>query len=150
MNLQRTYHDNEDESFDGEPDFTCPLFWVQHYKAYVDVGSFVEFILDTNIIYYGRVTRTELCNNKYMLDINQFVNINNINAILMNEEENVAQIQNCYVDVSCQTHHFVRVQSTLVKDIIFVFKKDDVVNGIFPCRGMSKAFIIRYRYGTKF
>ena len=58
MNSQSTYHDNKDEIFDSEPDFTCPPFQVQYYKAYVDVGSFVEFILNTNIIYYGRVTST--------------------------------------------------------------------------------------------
>ena len=50
MNSQRTYHDNRDERSDGEPHFTCLPFQVQHYKAYVDVGYFVEFILDTNII----------------------------------------------------------------------------------------------------
>ena len=146
MNLQNTYHNEGDECYDGELDFTCPPLWVQHYKAYVDVGSLVEFILDTNTMCFGRVTSTEVCNNNvYMLDIHQFVNIDNINEILIDELNSVAQTQNHYMDVSCelvQTHHFVRVQSTLVNDIIFVSKKDDVVNSLFPCEGMSKAFIV--------
>ena len=43
---------------------------------------------------------------------------------------------------------FVEVNSATITNIIFVFEKDEVVSGNYPCKGMAQDYIIRYQYGT--
>ena len=120
--------------------------------AYVDVGSYVEFISSVDSRCYGRVTSSRMgTNNSSMLMINQFVELEKINAMLMNDE-NIPALRNRYVDVIAklaQTNHFLEVNSAAVTKIIFVFKKDEVVSGNYLCKGMAHAFIIWYRIGTR-
>ena len=76
-----------------------------------------------------------------------------INGIFQDEDK-IPHIRNRYVDVEgelVQTDHFLRnVAREAVTKIIFVFKKDAIVNGYFPCEGMMDTYVLRYRYDTEF
>ena len=132
--------DHNHDNFHREPDLNCPPFQVNHYMAYVNIGSYVEFISSVNLRCYGRVTSSRMgTNNSPILMIDQFVELEKINAMLMNDE-NIPTLRNQYVDVTAelvQTNHVVEVNSAPFTNIIFVFKKDEVVSGNYPCKGMA-------------
>ena len=131
-----------------------PTFNVFPSVLIIDVGSYVEFSILDNIHCFGRVTRTTISPIIRMeLTINQFVDLEKINEMVP-DEDNVPHIRNRYVDVEgelVQTNHFLRnVAREAVTKIIFVFKKDAMVNGCFPREGMMDTYFLWYQYDTKF
>lgn len=64
-------------------------------------------------------------------------------------EENVTELplNNPYVEVEelVQTSKIIHIAPQTVSSIIFFFRKDDIVNGIFPCEGVEIAYFTRFR-----
>ena len=59
-------------------------------------------------------------------------------------------MQNPYIEVAelTQTKSLVQIPNHAVSNIIFMFRKDNIVNGFFPCEGVKCAFLIRFRFVT--
>lgn len=128
--------------FGGTPQLSCPPFNLPQYCSNVETGSFVEFIADNLSICYGRVLSAEPSS---ILNINQFVDLETL-LRTMEEIDVIQPMKNCYVlnDKLVQTCHMMQVSSGSVNGVIFVFKKDEIVNFSFLCKGVKNAYIIRF------
>ena len=85
-----------------------------------------------------------------MVTINQFVLIDELNSLDIGF--NQSTIRNRYVMVKelVQTLHTQSVLTTDISNIIFVFSKDSIVEGEYPCEGIENAFVTRYRFNNGF
>ena len=97
--------------------------------------------VSTNL--YGQIVATFV-----KQDFTQTINLHEytiIDDILgTNPRLHMQTINNQYVDVVelVQTKRIVHVLPSIIVDIIFIFKKDEIVGGSFPCAGIDNILVI--------
>ena len=132
---------------DGKPCFDkCYSFNFPQYRSDIEAGSYIKFSVSDKVC-YGRIINVYLSPSSHVhtLRVNQFVKLS---TLMEMGECSHAAIINPYVDIDelVQTSYVMDVLIEMVKGIIFVFKKDPIVNGVYPCEGMEHVFLLRVRY----
>ena len=132
--------DNNDTPI-REPNLTSPPIYIQDLKCFLDCGTYVMYV-DGERQRYGQLISTTDATN---VEINHFETF----ATVV-EDNNLSEptLQNPYVDVIelVQTSVIHKVPSHEITGIIFLFSKDDIVYGNFPCEGIELAFVIRFQF----
>ena len=132
----------------GEPDYNSPPIESPKYGCYINCGTYVKYSPsnDETIVQYGCILSVTLCHSK--MDINQYEKIDNFMRTIQDDTIEVRQIRNRYIEVNelIQTTYQVRLSVSHLHGIIFVFRKRDIIDGNYPCKGMENAFVIEYKY----
>ena len=128
----------------GEPDITSSPIYNPRLKCYIDCGSFIRYE-HRQKIGYGRLISTVVGGDAV---VNEYANYEEF--IQDHDEIESIPMQNPYIEVAelIQTTSLVQIPHHAVSNIIFMFRKDDIVNGFFPCEGVECAFLIRFRFVT--
>ena len=85
------------------------------------------------------------------MQIDQFLSLNEIALATM--QDNIPSINNRYKDVTLeivQISHLIKVLTEKFINIIFFFRKDDIVDSLFPCKVICNTFIVRYGYNLEY
>ena len=127
----------------GEPDITSSPIHHQGLKSFIDCGSYITYVYRQDRKGYGRLILTIVGGNAM---VNKYVEYDSF--IEDHDEVNHAPLENPYIEVKelIQTPEIIQIPPRMLINIIFIFQKDDVVDGIFPCEGVECAYIIRFRF----
>ena len=126
----------------GEPDLTSPPLFNQRLKCYIDCGSYITYNHKQNQG-YGQLIATVVGGEAVVNEYSEY-------ETFMEEHDEIHDVplKNPYIEVRelIQTKSIIYISHDEVRNIIFTFRKDDIVDGFFPCEGVECAFTIRFRF----
>ena len=127
----------------GEPDITSSPIYHQGLKSFIDCGSYITYAYGQDRKGYGPLISTVAGGNAM---VNKYVEYDSF--IEDHDEVNHVPLENPYIEVKelIQTPEIIQIPPRTLINILFIFRKDDVVDGIFPCEGVECAYIIRFRF----
>ena len=77
--------------------------------------------------------------------VNEFVDFQGLKNIHTNIKE--THLKDMYVQVQelVQATAIIAVRPEHIIGLIFLFREDEIVDGVFPCEGIEISFLLRYR-----
>ncbi len=144
---------------EAEPTFNNPAVYVPAFKRSIQPGHFVKVINDaTN--YIGRVIATTqrlisehqlpqpvTSGTNYLVKVNWY----SPRSSLVFTNDTIAKLasNNIYLSDNTellQTKSTSWIDTSITKELCFMFSYLDIINGTYCCEGISNAFFVRYRY----
>ena len=127
---------DQDNTHSGEPVLTSPPIYERKHKCFIDCGTFIIYNYDGKQ-QYGRL----LSNANNNAKINEY---QPFETIVEEYNLNEPALRNPYMEVVelVQTTVIHQISPNCVSGIFFLFTKDEIVNGNFPCEGIEIAFVL--------
>ena len=130
----------------GEPNFNGPPLHSYEYRSYIESGTYVGYLDNNSVPCFGRIVSISVGFPCPHLSINLYVDIETLRETARTFD--IIPLQNPYVELCklVQTSTLVHCDLLCVTGLIFVLKKDEIINGVYPCEGMEMSFVLRYQY----
>ena len=128
-----------------KPDLSGPPLKLPLLRCYIESGTFISFDDNEGKICYGRIVSTASMATTGLMEINIFQELGSLKDTI--PELQITYLHNAYIDVPelVQMASTIRLPPSCITGLIFVFRKDDIVNGVYPCEGVEFCFVLRYR-----
>ena len=139
--------DSLDSFPDAKPDFSGPPIILPQFCSYIESGTFISYNNQVGQKHYGRITSTSFTHTSGTICVNEFIEFN-AHRERLNTISAPAPLNNAYINVDklVHTNAFVDFPFSSITRLIFVFRKEEIVEGVYPCKGMELCFVLRNRY----